>query len=1443
MDLVNYNWYDSTDLFSGPNLDVMKDAENQYYYISGRLTYGQLPSGMVFCQEEESTINTETGPKTITIYKNQPCVQIDSYIGPKTGVKFYREFNDGPYSSGDFTSTVKQSYMDWDKSRLSKTEYFGNAAPFFSYDQIIGTGDYAPLVVGDIQYDIQGEYNINAEYQSAPMPYDCAGKYQIMRVGDVRTRSQCVKYDINNNCIQCKDTLTTGLKYALLELDSEIWEDRLAYVLTNPPTTLERTAKRGLNLTTQPYLSYVLGGELIAARPDVTYGYVWYAGPPQQGDTDLPFFAFTESFQSTIYGSGASLTLYPAIGSSVGGGGDSSRSYSVSPIVILSGKDDGAYTVQGSYETDIYPKVLFNQNIPAYIAGDDDIKAKVFGMGNAFSGKYVIKAVDEENAGYFYSGYTFTSGKTTYTGNELNLINNYAGFKVGSSYNQIKYISGYTGAGLLEMNRMYAHDNSGTQMEYYYFDNRLLPNGVTIKQTGWTEFSPLPSEVEADNTYGRQYATQDVENQSQRYYKGPYASYVNKFLYPNAKATSLIYDTKQGFPTKFRYKVRVREETVKELYCKFQISQGNSYNTPTFIPVVRPVESNFGTNQPVMVTMFNAGGYNFDFNQWNVSKINFKYTRSLDTAVDADYAPPTDSYHPTVDSTVYIYCSGKNGLTYVNAPEFIQGILLTGIDAVLHRSYSGSLYRESGAFWLSPSPAAVGLYHNFTGYDITGELVYTKPIYNLQSGIIDRNQMMDSLPLFRTGCTAYRYCPLVGSCSDSIAEGINKLYTKQMDGKIFYSNIGQDPFFFQDMGGRRGSSTATGQGGYHPKGIIGDNWIGLSTRLYGYKCAVTSDTCGDNIDGTIEGNYGTEAYTNDNRIADQDKYWFLFNVTPNFTTIYTRALEYNPMVYDYVNRPFTSASTAPASSSSKVSFTYQNSSKSFYFDLNSYFKTRSLASIEEWYVNPSGSGLVIGPFDRDVEFFVNTGNILTGYNYLYINQRKLSDYASGSDDGAAAACEAPKKPAGTVIDYGIGEFKNIKPLIYIPSGSTATINVKGIETGGYPYGSTAYGSTPYTGNPPCSIGFPSKSYIHIRARQVLNECRYGDDLLSYFGVRGSNYWLHNRNMINNGSERTYQFATPDLDIASLKGNTYTYITYSRTGKLYPKPDYSEFIAYRVEDAGGNESYSIKDMDEFYRKKTAKENSLIYYSGWREGSRVSFEFVEMEPVLDSIPYESHTIVIPSGNCVVSGEMGYLGQADSAIFTEGVSLVDETTDDLIKENLYGPRYVSDTLKRVPFFDYPTGDYEHPVLDAPSMMKQRLVSEIISPEQEYSGINTFSPYNYNKFLWPAYSDLKKLNPTETLEDLPPDDGNTFLNSTMLISASQGQDLSNGTKNPDCRKVYTVRNQYQLYDSVATDALINYGYFITSGYGFQTQLKQPESGVIVPRGTTLTEIKNELI
>ncbi len=1421
LELVNYNYYDTTRLFSGPNLDLMKDAENQYYYVSGELIYSEIPN-LTFCEEETVDIVTPSGTVTTKYLKNQPCIDENNYIGPRSNIKFYREFNDGPYSSGDFTNEVKSAFVQFDKEKLAPEEYLNNGAKLHTFTRLNSTGGYDVVYNDRILYDINGEYNLTREYLYAPIPTGCSGLLQTMRVGDERVRNQCLEY-LDGECIKCVEVPTTGFKFALVELDEEYWGDTLAYSLTNPASSGSRTVKRALNLNPFAYKGTHSGDYIQTYTIDHLGNIIWYFGPPQlSGSNTLPYLAFTNGFNNNTFNERARAIFYPALGTSNGDtNGESTRTFEVSPTPLLTGIDPGEYTVRDGYESDLYPNAKFREPISAYTKGlDDDIRLKFFGMGDAFSGLYSISASAEENAGYFYSGYVITDSEGNVISTPTALTTNYTGYVLGSRIKETRFISGYTGALNIEMAKLYGQSESGKTIQYYYFDNRTAPTSIS-NITGWQWFSPLPSGVEGELTsegnpiYLRSYGVQRTENSFPRYYRGPYASVTKKFLYPNASLTNILYDGQtNGFPTKFRYKVIVREETVKELYAKFVISDGIVYDDPEYISVIRPVESNL--NGIVIPNIFDCDSAECDFNQWGTS--GFLYTLALPDTVDNDYAPITRTWYDGFD-TRDIVASGKNNVTYTSSPTFKQGILITGDDITEHRNATG-LGTYEGKLFYSKRPAGVGVFHGFTGYELTGEMTYTRPLFNMEQGIVDQTFVNKSLPIMSGGCTSYFVCD--GGCSPSIATGLANLYIKNLNGRLFYSSSGQDPFYFENIGGRTGTANATGQGGYHSKGILGDSWMSYHAEAFGYFCTNSLGRCDF-------GSTPVEGETTDNRVPEEDSRWVMFNSTPSATKIYTRALYYNPMDFDYVHNPYTVDDFLGHSVSGIVNLAqFDSTFESYYFDMSDFFPIRERTGHGEWYYNPSGSGITVGPFNRDVELFAATGSPISGLSQFYVDDLLVFDYFSGVN---GATCTPPKYLSGesTVFSDGSlenGLFHNIKTFAYIPSGRRIRINLRSNSTEGVDEGDYV-----------TKIGFPENSIMHFRARKPLNAAEYDSSELVLLGILGQTDWLHNHQLTNNGMERVFSIDHPNGQFTDLV-KTHEFVTFSRSGKLYPIPDSTEFAEYKSDDEFGNETYFIDGVEEFWRLRTATFSDTIYSTGWREGSRISFEVVEFEPIYDTYPYEIDTSIVPSGNCIISGEYGYLSQADNSVFSEGVYLVDRTEKDQIRDKIYGPSYVSDVIKRVPMFNMPSGTFISPVLAAPSVMKQRKDRFNISPEQTYSGINTAAPANYNKLLWPALSDLRTLNPDETIEDLPPDDGNTFLNSTMLISASQGQPLPNGGNNPDNRKLYIPDVQYQMYDSIATDSAINFKHFITSGFGFETSLKQPASGRLVPFGTTLTEI-----
>ncbi|MFQ6411571.1 hypothetical protein ACLNBY_10325, partial [Streptococcus pneumoniae] len=75
----------------------------------------------------------------------------------------------------------------------------------------------------------------------------------------------------------------------------------------------------------------------------------------------------------------------------------------VSYIPLLTGinlTEFSAYEKSGNF-----PVVRFNESISSRTSGDE-VRAKFFGMGDAFGNQYNISNSLEENAGYFYTGFT-----------------------------------------------------------------------------------------------------------------------------------------------------------------------------------------------------------------------------------------------------------------------------------------------------------------------------------------------------------------------------------------------------------------------------------------------------------------------------------------------------------------------------------------------------------------------------------------------------------------------------------------------------------------------------------------------------------------------------------------------------------------------------------------------------------------------------------------------------------------------------------------------------------------------------------------------------------------------------------------------------------------------------------------------------------------------------
>jgi hypothetical protein len=1363
--LVNYNWYDTNRLLAGPNLQTMKDVENQYYYISGQLLYQSIEADWPICITDTVIITTDDGPKTISYIRNTPCISPDTYVGPPTGTKFFRVFNDGPASSGDFSSEVKEAYQHFDRNILPKTDWQSNAT---SLTDTLGN----VIFNGDTFTDTNGRYNIPQEYINAPDSLDCVSTYQRMHIGDNAPRRIALR-DGFGKCTGSILKTVTGFKYVSLEVGPETWDQNLYYFRANPDMATGNVFKRSLNLDSNPYLATSVDGVYLPYTVEFSpYKEKWYIGPPQlNGASSLPTLGFYQKFDNTTFNDFMKVVLFPGISQAVGNTEEeTSRSYVLSETPLLTGEQFQHF----SYKNPSGTRVEFKETISSNLTGKDEIYHKFFAMGDAMEGKYSIVTTQEENAGFFYTGFAAYEGTTVV--NLTSLVDSYSSFILGSPIKNFKYIKGFEHPlGDLSVRKQFGLNNSGDKIAYYYLDNRVLPQGVTLTPSTWQWFAPLPTDLDAK--YNRVYSEQRVENYLPRYSHGPFSVEDRNFLYPHAfSADRQEIGKLHGFPNKLNFDLEIREETVKEIYCTYTITpEGLITTNPKFKPVLRTKNDVVDTTTitPMMFNIFvpNDPSYlsTYDFKKWQIGK-DFTSIAGLD-GVDNNWAPTVSGIIP----------SGRNNELYKrsiflygfdNGNLFQQGIKKTGDGSFFSKIFTGfgptdfvNQYREK--------PMAVGLYHGYKSFSQNVTLGYTPPIFNLGSGkMAVTESLLEAFPVMNTFQT-YRV---------ETFTGVRKTI-----------ETGKDPLFFEFVGGRRGGPTAEAEGGYHSQGFIGDRWNGMSYEYYGTDVY----TCFFNVTSIAKFYY---------RRPNIDSYVSAFNTSTSGTNLWIRGLTYNPVVHNQFSPTFKQNRTYPYTIGEATgTLTTQFITDRLQFNLSQYFPMKAGTG---WYYP---TGLVIGPFDRDVELGVAAPNQIVGTTELYVNGSQLTrlQYVNSCVDDYIRAISINTG----IIPNEWGRNPDYTILATIFSGKSVTINVLSSGIEGY--------------DVPTGVGLQPSGFLSIRAYNANYASSMDTNLHS-----GESSWLDPFLYTNNGLEKRFDLPHSNLD--GLAG-TREFITYSQSGKLYPVPEI-DMTGMATIDTYGNLIYQSTDtVEQYWKNKARTLGKSITISGWREGSRLAITIKNFKKSFDTIPYQAYRLVIPSGECVVSGEMGYLAQADNTIFSEGFHLVNITQNDPTT-GVYNPEYLSDVILRVP--NLQTG-LSGTVVKAPSVLKQRQKISGIVDGQSYDRLLTESPYNYNKLRWPAMSDLVTLNPGETIEEMPPDDGSTFTVSNIIYSASQGQLLPNGSRNPNIDKTFGTLEIYQMYDSIATDALVNSGKCLTSFRGPSIYLRQSEmSGALVPLGTSLSMI-----
>ncbi len=1429
--MINYNWYDSTPLFGGVTFtpQLIKDVENQYYYLTGEMMYGGLPSGLSPCSTQIINITTPTGVMQSIFITNAPCYDSDSYIGPISGIKFARVFNDGPTTSGYFDAATQAEYVAFDEAVLAQEDYSSNSVILYSYDQD-ALGNYILLFSG-INVDVPGVYDPDAEYGygssnlitsdtsngcgwgNPPSYVDMSGNplpYMNMHQGGNDLKWWFNKYCPSPNgmggcSVPC--VVETGLypwtgwKLVDFELDS-VLAPQFYFINTNPQANYPRMLKRVLNLdASSPYAGVGDTGDGILTCTG-------YVGPPQlNGISQLPGFVFYQTFENqdfpvsgTHHGVFASIVGRPVVSTSTAGAtySSSNRQFSTANISHFNAFS-GIYNHFSSLSSNLSVPIFATYD-STQMSGYDDIFQQCLSIGDGFGGTVSFTTGLESNAGFTYTGYSYTMSGVPI---ELaDLLDTYNIITLGSNYRTVKYITGYNNSGgfytvLPQVAQIETGINvsgftaTGKKIDYYYFNTDALIGAVNA---GWSNFAPIPSDVVANpNNYTGAYGIQQVENYIPRYQTGPFVTYNNTFLYPNAQAVASVYTSQaSGFPTGFQYAMSVKEETVREVYC---LSGFNNYIVP--LQIIRASGTNAFNLNTTMVTPFVANNTSYtniyDFNKNpslypTVGSFGY-YARSTDYMVNENYVPNTDGCFPLSLNSMTCF----NNASAVGA--FQCGVRSTG-QPTTRLIYTGVSGESMNIY--NTTPFVDYVYWAYVGSQQSGQCLYAPPLFDLSSGGLNVTQNL----------TKDIYTNLINRLGNQDSAFSN-------DGSLRYISIldqngnydGKDPIYYQNIGGRVGGN-AVAEGGCNSKGIVGDSWYNFNAQTWGlaaYFCPAIG-------------------YTFRYPLNDSD--FTLLSLHSGGLTIYTKSLQYNPYYLDWKYTPYRNSLPNIGILVTPVRF---GSEYYFNFNLKNAFPLKSVNS-GSWYYP---SGLILGPFPMDSELCITQGNQIIPSGDLYIDQEMLAtSNTSLLNIGERSACLGTyvigsgfmvNAVDGFVLNTGVilgqnGRSSVLSTFKLIPSGTSISINISG------------------TGN----LGLIGDAIVTLRPRTVFAATDINYGTVDTTILSGDIGMMSNFNHINNGSEATYEIPNNGR-FENLIGQQFVFETKPKTEVLFPIPG-SDFLSILsgarliTSDTFGNLTFDTTQggpTHQYWKIKTP--NTL--YTGFREVSRVSFEITQITPLYGPFPYQTYKVMIPSGTCTISGAFGYSGEAESAVITKGIVLSGALYPSAMS-GILEPIYVSDVLwGMIPtgITTLPSGSGIYPVLSAPSYVQVRQNYPVITGGDTYVPLTPIGT-NYNRFLWPALSDFATLNPTLSYETLPPDDGNVFFTDNLIFSACMGQQVISGVFNPIENVTYQVIEEFTLLNSTATNSLYNAGSCILQTLPSPSFMDSGNlTGLLAPEGTSV--------
>lgn len=869
---IYFRYYDLSESFtSATNLVKAKDSTAQEYTVSGDLIYSPKPwDGIPFCEYIDVPIYPTTHIAVIgryyhTIPRALPCIEKERSICPVTGTQFFRVFNDGPYSSGEWSeSTIGAVFHDRDKQHLSTSAYSENAKELSSFDGIAMGGIEGVSVVVD---SALGEFVTPFQREVLQQPVGGSvieqhvGNYESGRVG--YSLSGYGRYPFTNVPYEIYNTTTghTGFKIIPIQLGMANWSGEMSNIVTNPILSTNRACQTAMNF----YKSAII---------DLDNSDSGIAGPPQRSvKCDYPYIAVEENFQSETANRYASLRLRFGISATEFGYLGSRTTF----MGISSGASE-MFESSNFYQPDepLQPEVKFGYEIQStgLIRSEDYsgiIESLCLGMGNGME-QASISEYAISNNGYVHSGFLFSGGSVPFGTGESMKLGNYliakgyaevsdytwgnaaldgygslasSGAIIGSPQVEDRMLMGWAheSYGEIPISLLYAY--AGTS-EYLYsgFDSGLsssvadsevfpfigpedgfakTPHSLGLLSSGWYPVIKV----------------QKRENAFPRYFRGPFATAKKRFLYPAAKQMyeSDIYEpdtagldvfenkgdnifytrsgtadpineysgkglpVKIGFPHKVTYNVTVKQYAKREFYKRQAYDAAGGLNTYNY-----PVNQNF---------------------------IAFGTTNSSTPShtVDKDFSASINQ----ITNNIFVMAdSGSNPFIYDSSPNYVQGFLsdeigkYSGTNTIVTSDFG---LRDTGAFivgrthivgysWYGPDYEAtttknpVGLFSRYIGYTIPMTGSYVMPGYRLETSSFEPESVYSAFSISRN---------LYEENQGHLERG--------------YGYAGSDPLYLRRIGNFSGvtenyRADEEINGSQHPtgpSGLVGDSWMGLNS--------------------------------------------------------------------------------------------------------------------------------------------------------------------------------------------------------------------------------------------------------------------------------------------------------------------------------------------------------------------------------------------------------------------------------------------------------------------------------------------------------------------------------------------------------------------------------------------------------------------------------------